>query len=115
MLVQISKPLCFSLNLFCVDQSVVSLGGGISISSILKVCHMLIIRSMHVSMCRLGLSPGVHEHLYGVTFLSFALFNISLIHSGFLGPTFSGLPSRNHLLELCCGCGKTKREKRNRV
>lgn len=55
-------------------QLLVSLGGSIAISSVLKVCHMLIrTRSMHAYMHRLGLSPGVDIQLYGVTFLSFSL------------------------------------------
>lgn len=44
------------------------------------------IRSMYAFMHRSGLHPGVKKWLYGITFLSFFVSNISLILSGFLGP-----------------------------
>lgn len=41
---------------------------------------------MYAFMHRSGLHPGVKKWLYGITFLSFFVSNISLMLSGFLGP-----------------------------
>lgn len=65
------------------DQLVVSLGGSISISSVLKACQTQIgIRSESVLRHRSGLSWGVHKQLKGITFLSFFVSTVCMILSG---------------------------------